>query len=138
MTSSRNKRFAFTLTLAVGSLLTGGCVNESVSDETPVALVHALENGTIDAHAKSTCTEIYPTTQFLSTLDSSAGEIRLIAQPGPGGESPDIHDLPQESDRYIAICMIELPEGNPLDRQYMALWLTERSTVTGIVAAWNP
>lgn len=110
----------------------------SAPSDPPQLLVDAVESGTIDDKAVKACSEIYPSETYLAALDSTAGEVRELARSGPGGSTPDIQDLPDEADTYIAICVSELPEGNPLKSKYAALWMTEGSTATGFVAVWNP
>lgn len=123
--------------VAALAITLAGCAPSQPSAP-PQVLVDALEAGTLDDKAVSTCSEIYPTETYLAALDSTAAEVRELAQPGPGGAEPDIQSLPDAEGTYIAICVSELPEGNPLKSKYAATWMTEGSTATGFVAVWNP
>jgi hypothetical protein len=80
---------------------------------------------------------VYPDNGFVATIDSTAGEVRSIATPGPGGTYVDVDDLPPSDDEFIAICIDDLAEDNPLHQRYLALWLADEATAAGVVSAWD-
>jgi len=137
MNATRASGIACAVLIAAGVLALGGCVQDRSVQLPPTELVEAVASGVKDDTADSECSQVYPETNFVSALDSTAGEVRQLAQEGPNGEPPDTQTLPKESGVFVAICISELPEDNPFNRTYWALWMTQGSTATGILAAWD-